>query len=518
MANLIEPKQNPMAMLQVIACLLKNPLLLRSEKYKFNIDDFVGQFHRIVYGAVEHLALKGLQTITVADVREFLTQYPVQYKVYTDNRGDDYVSKAMDLADENKLDYYYNLMKKHSMLNALRKEGFDTTCVYDDSLVDPNQEAEMQRRFDEMTIDDIVNRFDTKLATIKHAFQCTDTVVSAMAGDNIMELKERLKQEPSIGLPLTSPILTSLYSGQRLKKLYLESSAQGVGKTRRMIGESARLAVPKYYDLIKRKWVTTNMCNPVLYISTELELDEVQTMYLATVSGVPEHHILDGKYYDDEERRVDKAAKLIENSPLYFVQISNYDMDDIENLIKEYWQNYGVNYVYYDYLSTTIKILSEGAMKSRISNLREDQILLMFTTRLKDLCNQLGIFISTATQLSGDWKTVKEADQQLLRGAKSISDKVDIGTIMLPVRESDKDVIDVYMSKGFTLRPTHVLHIYKVRRGQHTNVRLYVYFDRSICRITDCFVTDNEGNILTDIKGIDVEVIYDQADNFGFEF
>jgi len=138
MANTIQPKQNPMAMLQVIACLLKNPLLLRSDKYKFNIDDFVGQFHRIVYGAVEYLAMKGLQTITVADVREFLTQYPVQYKVYTDNRGDDYVVKAIELADETKLDYYYNLMKKHSMLNALQKEGFDTSSIYDDTLLDPN--------------------------------------------------------------------------------------------------------------------------------------------------------------------------------------------------------------------------------------------------------------------------------------------------------------------------------------------------------------------------------------------
>ena len=87
---------------------------------------------------------------------------------------------------------------------------------------------------------------------------------------------------------MQSPKLTTIYRGQRLGGFYVESSAQGVGKSRRMAGESAHLAVPEYYDLQKKKWVITNIQENVLYISTELQLNEVQTIWVANISGVEE--------------------------------------------------------------------------------------------------------------------------------------------------------------------------------------------------------------------------------------
>ena len=46
----------------------------------------------------------------------------------------------------------------------------------------------------------------------------------------------------------------------------------------------------------------------------------------------------------------------------------------------------------------------------------------MLSTRLKDICNQYGIFIMSATQLNGDYQDSKTPDQNLLRGAKAIAD------------------------------------------------------------------------------------------------
>ena len=46
----------------------------------------------------------------------------------------------------------------------------------------------------------------------------------------------------------------------------------------------------------------------------------------------------------------------------------------------------------------------------------------MLSTRLKDICNQYGVFIMSATQLNGDYKDSDTPDQNLLRGAKSIAD------------------------------------------------------------------------------------------------
>lgn len=46
----------------------------------------------------------------------------------------------------------------------------------------------------------------------------------------------------------------------------------------------------------------------------------------------------------------------------------------------------------------------------------------MLSNKLKDICNQYGIFIMSATQLSGDYDHAEIPDQNLLRGAKAIAD------------------------------------------------------------------------------------------------
>ena len=78
------------------------------------------------------------------------------------------------------------------------------------------------------------------------------------------------------------------------------------------------------------------------------------------------------------------------------------------------------------------------------------------------------------------------------------------------MREADKSVIAAHIAKGFELEPTHVIHIYKVRRGRFNNIRLYVHFDRATCRTTDCFVTNNEG-VIVDVNDTNVELILDQT-------
>ena len=311
-------------------------------------------------------------------------------------------------------------------------------------------------------------------------------------------------------MPLCSSKLTTLYRGQRLGCLYLESAPQGTGKSRRAASEACHLAIPEYYDIQKEEWVKTGLKEPVLLISSELDLEECQTMFWAYVAGVPETHIIDGNYAKGEEARVDHAIDLIDKSSLYFVSITNYDTDDILNIIRKYNQLYNVNYVYFDYLSETLKILSESTKKTRVSGLRTDQILLQLSSALKDCAKQLGIFIWTASQLSGDYKNAKELDNSYLRSAKSLSDKVDIGSIMMPTREIDQPVIDSYCSKGFEIVPNFVISLYKIRRGSYQNIKVYVNFDRATCRMIDCFVTDNKGTILP-IQDTNVELILDST-------
>lgn len=489
---------NKIAVMQVLAGLIKDPLLFANNKYRFDINDFQEQFHRIVYGAVDYLAHSGMEKIDYIDIDKFLQPYESQYKVFCDNRGIEYIQKILEMYDPKKFDYYYNTLKKYSLLVLLNSQGIDTSDLYDSSIVNPDEQQKMQERFDKMSVNDIITSEEVKVAEAKKLFGSSSDLVEGSAGDSLRELKEELKKTPVMGMPLMSPILTTLYRGQRFGCLNMTSAPSGIGKTRIAVGEACHLAIPEYYDCDKKQWISTGLEENVLLIETELELQEVQTMMMAHVSGIPESRILDGNYSKEEEQRLDKAIDLIEasKSRFFFVSITNFDSDDVINTIKSYYMTRHVNYVFFDYLSENIKMLAEGTRKTKVQGLRTDQILLQASTALKDCAKQLNIYIWTATQLSGDYKNVKEADSTSLRGAKSLADKTDCAAILLPVRDMDNPIIETYCAKGFEVKPNFVLHVYKIRRGTYQNIRLYTYFDRGTCRMYDCFVTDSNGVML----------------------
>ena len=102
-----------------------------------------------------------------------------------------------------------------------------------------------------------------------------------------------------------------------------------------------------------------------------------------------------------------------------------------------------------------MKILEEITRRSGGIKLREDNILFMLSTRLKDLCNQYGVFIMSSTQLNATWKEENEMpDQNLLRDARAIADKIDIGMILLPVTQEDKKALQPVLDEGLFVMPT----------------------------------------------------------------
>ncbi|MCF0124736.1 MAG: hypothetical protein HUJ68_03090 [Clostridia bacterium] len=165
-------------------------------------------------------------------------------------------------------------------------------------------------------------------------------------------------------------------------------------------------------------WVSNGTSEPTLFITTELELEEIQTMMLAFVSNVNESKILNGEYLDDEEERVLKACEILKNSPLYIEEMPDFSLKDIENTVKRNVRENNVSYIFFDYLHSSLKILEEISSRTSGMKLREDTILFMISIRLKDLCNELGVFIMTATQLNGAWAeaTLDQTNQNLLRG------------------------------------------------------------------------------------------------------
>ena len=134
------------------------------------------------------------------------------------------------------------------------------------------------------------------------------------AGHSIFELIENLKTTPEVGIPMFGPLINTITRGARLKKFYLRSSPTGTGKTRMMIADACNFACAEVYDIYEQKWIPNGNPEPTLYITTEQELDEIQTMMLAFLSGVDENRILTGRYLAGEEDRVKYAAEVIKKA------------------------------------------------------------------------------------------------------------------------------------------------------------------------------------------------------------
>ena len=93
--------------------------------------------------------------------------------------------------------------------------------------------------------------------------------------------------------------------------------------------------------------------------------------------------------------------------------------------------------------------MSEVAQKTKGVKMREDNVLIMFVDRMKTLANLLNVHIDTSSQANGDWKNAKDGDQNLIRGAKGMADKVDVGYAVLPPSPKDLENIKALMKNGF---------------------------------------------------------------------
>lgn len=287
------------------------------------------------------------------------------------------------------------------------------------------------------------------------------------------------------------------------ENLFLMNDFIVTHNTRTLAGSAASLGVGSYYDVFEKKWIKVNEPKSTLYITSEQEYQEIQTLLLAFVSGIQEQKILNGESLtNDEEERLKKAIKLIENSKLIIEPIGDYGIRQLTSLIKRKKYSDNIEYVFHDYIHSSLTLLNEVGQETRVANLREDQVLLMLCNSLKNLCNDLDIFIFSATQLNRTYKETDELDATVIRGSMAISDKADFVSIMLNVREKEKELIKKIMGnlKDFNkYEPNIVTYISKNRGNSVVNAKLFSCFDKSTCQSIDLFVLD------LDNRKIDIE-------------
>ena len=482
---------DPTAITQVIGCVYNTPQLLDfTDRYTITDEDFVDEFHRIVFGAIYKIHELGAQKITLENISDFLSSRPKYEATFKVNKGEEWLLKVSENAKPLSFDYYYSRLKKMSLLRAYDRYGIDVSFIYDpDNILDTEKKQLQEDNLDNSSLEHIAQLIDDRIEQIKYEYVNDVEGVAVQAGDGIFELLDDLEQHPIAGSPLYGPLINTVTRGARLKKFYLRSAATGVGKTRSMIADSCYIACNKIYDDTFGSWIKNGIQEPVLYITTEQDKNEIQTMMLAFLSNVNEEHIIYNEYQGNEKERVIEAAKILKDSPLYIRELPDFSLQDVENEIKKGIRDHDVKYIFHDYIHTSMKILEEITRRSGGVKLREDNILFMLSNKLKDICNQYGVFIMSATQLNGDYVDSKTPDQNLLRGAKSIADKVDYGSILLNVQDDDLISLEKILSTKLFDTPTIKMSVYKNRRGRYKGVILWCKADLGTCRITPMFCT-----------------------------
>lgn len=485
-------------LVQVIGCIFKNPKLLeRDDKYKFNEQDFYDEFHQLVFGCMYNLWQLGAKEITLPAIEDYLTQRPKALAIYKTNKGPEFILKAAEMANVNTFDYYYNRMKKMSLLRAYEEMGMDLTWLYNpDEVMDMKRKQAQEDWLDNATLADIYNKINDKIDSIKLQYVENVTDSGCQIGEGIDELIDSFAETPAVGYPLYDIYTSTTARGARLGKFYLRSAATNVGKTRAMVGDACFIGCSQMWSLKENKWVTTGACQSVLFIATEQTLDEIQISAVACISGVEEDHIVMHEYYTGEWERIVKAKQLLKQSKIQFICMPDFSMDDVENMIKKHIRENQVEYVFFDYIHSSAKILTEIGGKSGVKNLREDNILFLLASKLKDIAVQYGVFILSSTQLNADYQTSETPDQNLLRGSKAIADRIDWGGIMLETTKEDREKVEAFCKKNSLPVPNVKMSIYKNRANKWKGIYLWMSTQTGICRFETLFVTDWACNII----------------------
>lgn len=492
---------NERAIQKVLTCLYNDNDLIVSPEHPFRLEDFALKKYQAIYSALYNIYTLGNSHIDISDIIAYFQQQQVIYSRFVEDGGMDILYTICNDNTNPNFDYNYSLVKKYSLLTDLQKNGIDISDLYDVTL--PADKLEHQLAvFNAMELEDIFKHYNIKLNSIQSKYENFLEKTCINVADGLEELLKQLQTIPEVGLPLEGNIYNTITRGARLKKLYIDSGSSGSGKSRRMVGNACKLSIPICFNSITGEWENTGCNNKVLYITTELEHAEVQTLVLAYMTDINEEKILNNKCSEEERDRLKLAVEYLKNNNNLIIEyLPDPTIISVKTMIKKHTLQNDVKYVFYDYIH-----IGAGLVANRDKLMRDDVILLLLTNTLKELANELDIHISTATQLNGEYEEKEIKNENLIRGSKAVADKADIGAITLRTNEAEKDLGRAFAIKLGTLEPNFITDIYKNRRGKWTGIRIWRYIDLGTCRITDCFITDRQNNLIEDFDEMRIQV------------
>lgn len=494
---------------QTLGSLMKSPLLL-VQYSDIQATDFNHKLSRIVFTILQSM-FGGKKAIssgtTPMEVDLEIEKHEALAAVYRGAQGLDFLKDCYEFSEPEHFEYYYTQLKKLSLLRVLKKNNYDISYYYKDNFETLREEEEAIERLDDATLEEILGKVEGKYNKIKADF-LNGGKSNGDAAAGLRQMVEDFKRTPDIGPDLSGLFFNTACRGARPGKFYLRSAGSGTGKTRLSVFDAVKISFPIKWSFKEQSFIAEVDENEkireprsTLFITTEMDREEILSIVLANLSGVNEDHIITGRYDIGEEDRVNFAIKIIEKYRDYFFvdSISDPDLTNVEAMIKKYATFNNVNFVFYDYVFTSPALLSQF----QSAKVREDVALGLLSNQLKQLAKDYNIFVFSSTQVNAKAKEEEEfKDESCIRGARSVADKIDCGAVMTRVSEKDlnrlmadarRDGQAISFQKKM---PTHMFDIYKMRRGKYKNIRIWSYIDLGTGEREDLFVTTIDGDLV----------------------
>ena len=489
---------NTVEVLSYLGAIANDTSILNDKKNRLNPnkDLELNRLHRIIYCAIENIAANSnVKEVDETVIDIYLSTYPDQHGYYINNKGNELIQTIKSKTVNVPVEYMIKTIKKLTLLREYEKIGFETKFIYDPELVDPVEISKQREQFDRLTVTDIRNMAKLKMDLVHENMQIdSGEVLSFQAGEGILELIESCKTEPTWGYSFQSKLMNAVFRGALGKKLLIRSGGSGTGKSRMSLGDLCSIAATEMFDTDKCEWIKNPRAASGCFITTELDKSECQLILISILSGVPEEIVKNGDYTTEVEERILKASQVLKESQIYIEYISDFSITDLESIIERNVHRHDVSFVFFDYIQITPSFARE-VRRTFGYDLREDQMLNLQSTLLKNLANKLNIFILTGTQLNRSYKTDDYPDATHLRGGAATLDKADGGIITMKVTQKDKIKLTQLMnSEGMdnSLMPTHGHHIIKNRGAKWTSVILWVNMNLDNMKIVDCFATTQD--------------------------
>lgn len=472
---------------QILGSLIKCPRLLNEvDKYNLTLTDFPSRFEKYIFSAIHGLYFSGAENIQIIDIENYLKTNPTAKATFEANQGIEYLQDIEEFSNVENFPYYYDKLKKINLLNDLKKDGFDISDYYSEDLTS-DKAIEVNERFEDITSKDIINDFKKKLIKLESDYGSPEEVKCENASDGIDDFIETLFETEDIGLPIQGAIYNQIIDGAQPTALTIRAGGSGVGKTRQAVGDACLLAYPIRFDDTTWKWQQVGSSEKVLFIITEQTFKQIRKMILAYLTGFNESRFKYKDFSDKEMLVIEQAKEVMKKYSDNFIilQIPNPTIELVKTQIRDKCLTQDIGYVFYDYIFIGPALLGEF----RGFNLRNDEVLLMFATALKDLAVELNVCVFTSTQVNAsadDNKNIR--NEGSLAGGRATINKADNGAILARPTKEELDALENVTSTYGV--PNMVTDIFKVRSGEWTQVRIWSQVDLGRMRKKDLFLTD----------------------------